>query len=153
MLPPARSSPGNRDVNVIDSLCDRCYPKIRNSGFFHLDTGIERKSCSETLMDPVNRAEYDAGYENQKNKKWQMPLAEDQPVQSAESDYAIRIGILSILYDARRQDVENPNIGMWRLARMRSRSASPLPLTPRLLTERGLHAEKRLWFSYHAPER
>jgi hypothetical protein len=70
------------------------------------------------LTNPEKRAAYDAGYENQRNKSWQLPAAEAQPTRTDEGDHAIRYGILSILYAARRQDAENPNIGMWRLAQL-----------------------------------
>ena len=72
----------------------------------------------QILTHPEKRAAYDAGYESQRNKKWQMPAAEAQPTRTDEGDHAVRFGILSILYAARRQDAENPNIGMWRLAQL-----------------------------------
>ena len=70
------------------------------------------------LSHPLKRAEYDAGYENRKNKQLGLLSAEFQPSRSKELDNDIRFGILSILYAARRQDSEKPDIGMWRLEQL-----------------------------------
>jgi curved DNA-binding protein CbpA len=70
------------------------------------------------LSHPEKRAAYDAGYENRKNKQLGMLSAEFQPSGSMDHDNAIRFGILSILYAARRQDTEKPDIGMWRLEQL-----------------------------------
>jgi len=70
------------------------------------------------LSHPEKRAAYDAGYENRKNKQLGVLSAEFQPSRSSDLDTDIRFGILSVLYGARRQDAEKPDIGLWRLEQL-----------------------------------
>ena len=75
-------------------------------------------SAYHVLAHPEKRAAYDAGYETRRSKQLGMLSAEFQPSQSMDQDKAIRFGILSILYEARRQDAEKPDIGIWRLEKL-----------------------------------
>jgi curved DNA-binding protein len=70
------------------------------------------------LSHPEKRAAYDAGYENRRNSQLGMLSADFQPSRGGDQDNDIRYGILSVLYAARRQDAEKPDIGMWRLEQL-----------------------------------
>jgi curved DNA-binding protein len=70
------------------------------------------------LSHPEKRAAYDAGYENRRNEQLGVLSAEFQSSRSSDQDNDIRFGILSILYSARRQDAEKPDIGLWRLEQL-----------------------------------
>ena len=70
------------------------------------------------LSHPEKRAEYDAGYENRKHKQMNVLSQGLPPSRSSSLDDDIRFGILSVLYAARRQDAEKPDIGIWRLEQL-----------------------------------
>jgi hypothetical protein len=62
------------------------------------------------LSDPAARAEYDARYESIREEHWRV-FSQEDAVDSLEEDRRIRLGILSLLYSARRNDVDRPGLG------------------------------------------
>lgn len=70
------------------------------------------------LSHPEKRAAYDARYETIKNKQMGLLVESFQPSHSHDQDNAIRYGILSVLYAARREDSEKPDVGVWRLEQL-----------------------------------
>ena len=66
-----------------------------------------------TLSDPEKRASYDASYEDGFKKRWQMLYKDIK--NEPQDDRAIRNGILMLLYNARRQDTQQPGLGIYEL--------------------------------------
>ena len=68
------------------------------------------------LSDPEARVHYDAKYERIREHQWQV-LDQESAGDDVEADRRIRLGILSLLYATRRQDVIDPGLGMFELER------------------------------------
>jgi curved DNA-binding protein CbpA len=68
------------------------------------------------LSEPEARLGYDARYERIREKQWQV-LDQESAGDDVETDRRIRIGVLSLLYASRRQDVLNPGLGSYELER------------------------------------
>ncbi len=69
------------------------------------------------LSDPEERANYDARYDRVHTRQWEV-LDQESAGDDVEADRRIRLGILSLLYAARRQDVRSPGIGIYELEQM-----------------------------------
>jgi curved DNA-binding protein CbpA len=69
------------------------------------------------LSDPEKRAAYDAKYEQVRASKWKI-FEEASQSDGFETDNRIRQGILSLLYVARRQDAQNPGMGVMELEKI-----------------------------------
>jgi hypothetical protein len=81
----------------------------------HAETGeagrfAEIMEAYRVLSDPSARAEYDAHYETIREEHWRV-FSEDRPADNLDEDRRIRLGILSLLYTARRNDVDRPGLG------------------------------------------
>lgn len=74
---------------------------------------------ARVLTDPESRARYDARYELLRQREWQL-LDRESAEDDVEMDRRIRLGILSLLYSARRRDVRDPGLGTFELERMLS---------------------------------
>jgi curved DNA-binding protein CbpA len=69
------------------------------------------------LTDPERRAAYDAQHARIRADRWR--LLDPSPAQNEfVSDSRIRTAILSLLYAARRQDVEHPGVGIYEMERL-----------------------------------
>jgi hypothetical protein len=81
----------------------------------HAETGeagrfAEIVEAYRVLSDPAARADYDAQYETIREEHWRV-FTEDRATDNLEEDRRIRLGILSLLYSARRNDVDRPGLG------------------------------------------
>lgn len=70
-----------------------------------------------TLSDPEKRASYDASYQNNRRVKFKL-FEEASDEHLASFDKATHLGVLSLLYTARRHDALNPGMGEYELGRM-----------------------------------
>lgn len=70
-----------------------------------------------TLSDPEKRAAYDARYGRLQEEHWQI-FDQSSSTNNVEADRRIRLGILTILYQARRRDIRNPGVGIIELERI-----------------------------------
>jgi len=92
---------------------------------FHPDNGetgdAERFSAvveaHRVLGDPERRAAYDAGYSKLQEQQWQL-FDQASAVGGVEGDRRVRLGILTVLYQARRRDVDRPGVGILDLERI-----------------------------------
>ncbi len=71
----------------------------------------------EVLSDPEKRAAYDAEYENKTVKAFRS-VSRAASASGFANDQKIRDAILSIMYIARRQNVEDGGVGTWRLEKL-----------------------------------
>ncbi len=108
----------NADAETIDRiyrlLARRWHPDNQSTGDSEKFNIISE--AYKRLSDPKERAAYDVNYEAKKSHQWQA-FSQILPSEKGVDD-EIRNGILSILYFARRQDTENPSVGIWRLEKL-----------------------------------
>lgn len=71
----------------------------------------------DILSVPERRAGYDAGYERAREARWRI-FDQQTVVNDIASDRRIRSAILSLLYTARRNDVDRPGVGSMELERV-----------------------------------
>lgn len=69
------------------------------------------------LSDPERRAAYDAAHAQQREGRWQI-FDQEAAGTTPESDQRVRLGILSVLYQSRRRDVDRPGVGILELERI-----------------------------------
>ncbi len=92
---------------------------------FHPDNGTsgdaerfgEIMEAYRTLADPERRAAYDARYEEVQRQHWEI-FDQASSASDVETDRRIRVGVLTVLYQARRRDVRNPGVGILDLERI-----------------------------------
>jgi hypothetical protein len=70
-----------------------------------------------TLSDPEKRAAYDARYGEIQKEQWRI-FDQADSTNNVESDRRIRLGILTLLYQAIRRDIRNPGVGIIELERI-----------------------------------
>lgn len=70
-----------------------------------------------TLSDPELRASYDARHAEIRERQWKV-LDQESAGDNVEADRRIRLAILSLLYTARRQDVDAPGLGVYEMERL-----------------------------------
>jgi curved DNA-binding protein CbpA len=100
---------------VFRLLAKRFHPDNRETGDpdrFNLVVEAFR-----VLSDPEERVSYDARYERIREHQWQV-LDQESAGDDVEADRRIRLGILSLLYTTRRQDVHQPGLGTFELERL-----------------------------------
>lgn len=106
------SADGQTIERVFRLLAKRFHPDNQETGDperFNLVVEAFR-----VLSDPEARVEYDARYERIREQQWQV-LDQESAGDDVETDRRIRLGILSLLYTSRRQDVRDPGLGSYEL--------------------------------------
>lgn len=74
-------------------------------------------SAYRTLSDPEQRAAYDARYDELRREHWQI-FDQSTSTNTVEEDRRLRVALLTILYQARRRDVDRPGVGILDLERI-----------------------------------
>jgi len=69
------------------------------------------------LTDPERRAQYDARHARIRAERWKL-LDPGHAEDEFTSDLRLRVAILSLLYAARRQNVDQPGMGAYELERL-----------------------------------
>ena len=69
------------------------------------------------LSDPGLRAAYDARHDRMREKRWRI-FNQETALDDVSADRRVRTALLSILYSARRNDAENPGVGIVDLERL-----------------------------------
>ena len=102
---------------VFRHLAKRYHPDNQDSG----DAGkfSQLVEAHTVLSDPEQRASYDVNYERVREARWKLF---DQKSANSEivTDTRVRLGILSLLYVARRNNVLEPGVGLMELERVLS---------------------------------
>jgi curved DNA-binding protein CbpA len=119
---------------VFRHLAKRYHPDNQESG--NANRFAEIVEAHTMLSDPEKRATYDVNYERVREARWRLF---DQSSASSEivSDSRIRLGLLSILYVARRNNATDPGVGIMELERLLGVADSALQFHTWYLRENG----------------
>jgi curved DNA-binding protein len=100
---------------VFRLLAKRFHPDNKETGDAdHFNLVVE---AFRVLSDPEERVSYDARYDRIREHQWQV-LDQESAGDDVEADRRLRLGILSLLYSTRRQDVQKPGLGTYELERL-----------------------------------
>ncbi len=102
-------------VRVYRLLAKRYHPDNKKTG--DADKFDELTKAYRVLSNPETRAGYDAKYDSESAGQWSV-FSQNLPSDGAEEDQRIYQTILSILYNARRRDGDNPGVGVFQLEKM-----------------------------------
>ena len=88
----------------------------------NLDTGnaerfTELTEANRVLSDPEQRAQYDAQYDGVREARWRI-LGQSAVTNEIAADTWTRVAMLSILYVARRNNADEPGIGVVEMERL-----------------------------------
>ena len=102
---------------VFRHLANRYHPDNHDSG--DAEKFSQLVEAHTVLSDPEQRATYDVNYERVREARWRLF---DQKSSTSEivTDARIRLGILSLLYVARRNNSNEPGVGVMELERVLS---------------------------------
>lgn len=100
---------------VFRHLAKRFHPDNAESGDAARFTRLV--DAFRTLSDPEQRARYDLLYEQQREARWRI-FDQQTAADDVAADRRIRLGILSLLYTARRNDADRPGLGILDLERL-----------------------------------
>ncbi len=100
---------------VFRHMAKRLHPDNVDSGDAERFGAI--MEAFRVLSDPDLRAAYDARYDRMREKQWRI-FDQDTTLDDVAADRRIRGALLSILYSARRNDAENPGVGIVDLERL-----------------------------------
>jgi curved DNA-binding protein len=96
-------------------LAKRYHPDNKKAG--NAEKFDELTKAYRALSNPERRAGYDAKYEAGNAHQWSV-FTHESPSEGAEEDRRIYQAILSILYNARRRDADNPGVGIFQLEKL-----------------------------------
>lgn len=100
---------------VFRHMAKRLHPDNVDSGDAERFGAI--MEAFRVLSDPDLRAAYDARYDRMREKRWRI-FDQDTTLDDMAADRRIRGALLSVLYSARRNDAENPGVGVVDLERL-----------------------------------
>lgn len=100
---------------VFRHLAKRFHPDNAETG--NAERFSQIVEAYRVLSDPEVRASFDAKYTDQQQERWQL-FDQAASVSNVESDRRIRLGLLTVLYQARRRDVDRPGLGTLELERI-----------------------------------
>lgn len=111
----------NADIETIESvyrlLAKKYHPDNPNTG--NVEKFETINEARQALVDPPQRAAYDATYEDKKNRQWQM-LSSPNTADEYDNDIYQRRCLLSILYAKCRENPLDPGVGSYQLEKMLS---------------------------------
>ena len=102
---------------VFRHLANRYHPDNRDSGNAEKFTELVR--AHDVLSDPAQRATYDVSYERVREARWKI-FNQESATGEIGNDMRVRLALLSLLYVARRNNVQEPGVGIMELERVLS---------------------------------
>lgn len=127
------------DAETIDRvfrhLAKRYHPDNAESGDAERFTQVMQ--AFELLSDPEQRARYDARRDQALQARWRV-FDQGAATDDLAADRRVRVALLSILYTARRNDAEQPGLGIVDLERMLGCPAHHMKFHVWYLRENGL---------------
>ena len=100
---------------VFRLLAKRFHPDNHESG--DADRFKQLMEAFRVLSNPIRRAEYDARYEERREARWRV-FDQTSATNDVAADRRLRDAVLSLLYTARRNDPDQPGVGMLDLERL-----------------------------------
>jgi curved DNA-binding protein len=100
---------------VFRYLAQRFHPDNLESGNTERFTRLSE--AYHVLVDPEQRARYDARYEQVRESRWRV-FDQETAIDDIAADRRIRAAILGVLYTARRNNADQPGIGIVDLERL-----------------------------------
>ena len=100
---------------VFRLLAKRFHPDNHESG--DADRFKQVMEAFRVLSNPSRRAEYDAQYEERREMRWRV-FDQRTAHDDLAADCRLRDAVLSLLYAARRNDPDQPGLGMLELERL-----------------------------------
>src|SRR5262245_54819668 len=100
---------------VFRLLAKRFHPDNHESG--DADRFKQVMEAFRVLSNPSRRAEYDAQYEERREMRWRV-FDQRTAHDDVAADSRLRDAVLSLLYAARRNDPDQPGLGMLELERL-----------------------------------
>jgi len=100
---------------VFRLLAKRFHPDNHESG--DADRFKQVMDAFRVLSNPSRRAEYDAQYEERREMRWRV-FDQGTAHDDVAADCRLRDAVLSLLYAARRNDPDQPGLGMLELERL-----------------------------------
>jgi curved DNA-binding protein CbpA len=100
---------GDTIERVFRLLAKRFHPDNGESG--DADRFGQVVEAFRVLSDPEKRAEYDARYQEIQQVRWKV-FDQESARDDVAADRQLRGAILSVLYSARRNDVDRPGVGI-----------------------------------------
>lgn len=100
---------------VFRLLAKRFHPDRVETG--NAERFQEVLEAFRVLSDAEKRARYDARYEQARESQWRI-FDQESALSDIAADRRVRAAILALLYTARRNDAENPGIGVMDLERI-----------------------------------
>jgi len=119
---------------VFRHLARRYHPDTQDSG--NESKFTELVNANDVLSDPARRVEYDANYERVREARWRI-FKQDSAASDITNDSRIRRALLSILYVARRNDTNNPGVGVIEIERLLDCAESTINFHTWYLRENG----------------
>ncbi len=119
---------------VFRHLAHRYHPDNRDSG--NSERFSELVNAHTVLSNPEQRAKYDINYDGIRQERWRI-FNQDSTTSEMVSDTRIRLGLLSLLYVARRDNAREPGIGIVELERLLGCGTSVLEFHLWYLKENG----------------
>ena len=134
-LPPSSSPDADTVERAYRLLAKRYHPDTHRSGDIERFTPV--REAYETLSDPERRAAYDATYETDRSRMWQL-FSQEPAEADRDDDQRLFHGILSLLYIARRRDPVAGGMAPMHLERLLGVDREHLNFPLWYLKERGL---------------
>jgi hypothetical protein len=100
---------------VFRHLAKRFHPDNTDTG--DAERFNEVVAAYRALSDPEARATYDLDYTEVQRRQWKI-FDQASSTDGIEADRRIRLGLLTVLYQARRRDVADPGVGILDLERI-----------------------------------
>lgn len=96
-------------VGVFRILAKRLHPDNPDSG--DAQRFAQLMEAFRVLSDPEERARYDARYEVQRERRWRV-FDQEAASDDIVGDRHVRTALLNLLYTLRRNEPDNPGIGL-----------------------------------------
>src|SRR5918993_4047054 len=119
---------------VFRLLAQRFHPDNPESG--DEDRFRHAHEAYTTLIDPVARARYDAGYDALRRERWRFAAQGPPETSDFALEQHVRVVVLEILYARRRLESHKPGVSLLDLSQLTGRAREHLEFTTWYLVQK-----------------